>query len=59
MTLTIDGTQNTALAGCLGTTTTGIATIDVYLFDDCFQNYFWNYDNNGLKLMELRFYSAS
>jgi hypothetical protein len=31
----------------------------VYLFDDCFQNYFWNYDNNGLKLMELRFYSAS
>jgi len=59
MTLTIDGTQNVALAGCLGTTTTGIATIDVYLFDDCFQNYFWNYDNNGLKLMELRFYSAS
>lgn len=29
---------------------------DVYLFDNCFQNYFWNYDNNGLKNLELRFY---
>jgi len=23
------------------------------------QNYFWNYDNNGLKLLQLRFYAAS
>jgi len=30
---------------------------NVYLFDNCFQNYFWNYDNNGLKNLELRFYS--
>ena len=22
-------------------------------------NYFWNYDNNGLKLLQLRFYPAS
>ncbi len=29
---------------------------DIYLFDNCFQNYFWNYDNNGLKNLELRFY---
>ena len=29
---------------------------DVYLFDRCFQDYFWNYDNNGLKNLELRFY---
>ncbi len=34
-------------------------TYDVYLFDRCFENYFWNYDNNGLKNLELRFYSAS
>ncbi len=31
---------------------------DVYLFDRCFQDYFWNYDNNGLKNLELRFYWA-
>ena len=31
-------------------------TYDVYLFDRCFQDYFWNYDNNGLKNLELRFY---
>ena len=30
----------------------------VYLFDRCFENYFWNYDNNGLKNLELRFYAA-
>jgi hypothetical protein len=34
-------------------------TYDVYLFDRCFENYFWNYDNNGLKNLELRFYAAS
>lgn len=26
------------------------------LFDPALQNYFWNYDNNGLKLLQLRFY---
>ena len=31
---------------------------DVYLFDRCFEDYFWNYDNNGLKLLELRFYAG-
>ena len=29
---------------------------NVYLFDNCFENYFWNYDNHGLKNVELRFY---
>ena len=57
--VTIDGTVNTDLAGCLGISTTTSTTLDVSLFDRCFQNYFWNYDNNGLKLLELRFYSAS
>lgn len=28
----------------------------VYLFDPALQNYFWQYDNNGLKLAQLRFY---
>ncbi|MGE5250158.1 MAG: hypothetical protein ACM3QS_08060 [Bacteroidota bacterium] len=26
------------------------------LFDPALQDYFWNYDNNGLKLAQLRFY---
>ena len=26
------------------------------LFSSTLQNYFWNYDNNGLKLLQLRFY---
>lgn len=26
------------------------------LFDPTYQNYFWEYDNNGLKLAQLRFY---
>jgi hypothetical protein len=28
----------------------------LYLFDPLLQNYFWEYDNNGLKLAQLRFY---
>lgn len=26
------------------------------LFDEALQDYFWQYDNNGLKLLQLRFY---
>ncbi len=26
------------------------------LFSDALQDYFWSYDNNGLKLLQLRFY---
>jgi len=30
---------------------------DTYnLFDDALQDYFWDYDNDGLKLLQLRFY---
>ncbi len=36
-------------------TTTGKVT-QVPLFDPSLQNYFWQYDNNGLKLLQLRFY---
>jgi hypothetical protein len=28
----------------------------VPLFDDRLQDYFWNYDNNGLRLAQMRFY---
>ena len=29
------------------------------LFDDALYGYFWNYDNNGLKLVQLRFYEVA
>src|ERR1043166_3231410 len=29
---------------------------EVSLFDTALQDYFWNYDNNGLRLAQLRFY---
>ena len=37
-----------AVLACGGTT--------VSLFDPCLEGYFWQYDNNGLKLLQLRFY---
>ncbi|HEX7120505.1 MAG TPA: hypothetical protein VF212_17060 [Longimicrobiales bacterium] len=62
MTITVDDTLDPELAACIdpdGDSTDGLPdSYDVYLFDRCFQNYFWNYDNNGLKNLELRFYWA-
>lgn len=29
------------------------------LFDSALQDYYWNYDNDGLKLLQLRFYQVS
>jgi hypothetical protein len=29
------------------------------IFDEALQDYFWNYDNNGLKILQLRFYEVS
>lgn len=38
----------------------GDGTVERYpLFDSALQDYFWNYDNNGLKLAQLRFYQIS
>ncbi len=60
MTITIDPDDDPELAACLGFEDTDedddVVTTDVWLFDDCFENYFWNYENNGLKLLQLRFY---
>lgn len=33
--------------------------VRVPLFDSTLQNYFWSYDNHGLKLLQLRFYPVS
>ncbi|MDH3651808.1 MAG: hypothetical protein OEQ53_19140 [Saprospiraceae bacterium] len=60
MTLTIDPDLDPELAACLGFEDTDAddpeVETDVWLFDSCFENYFWNYDNHGLKLLQLRFY---
>lgn len=38
----------------------GTGTVQRYpLFDPTLFDYFWNYDNNGLKLAQLRFYQIS
>jgi hypothetical protein len=29
------------------------------LFNDALQDYFWSYDNQGLKLLQMRFYSVA
>lgn len=50
LTITLSA-ANATLAGCTSTT--------VVLFDPCLQNFFWNYDNQGLKLLQLRFYPVS
>jgi hypothetical protein len=38
----------------------GDGTLDrMPLFDDRLKDYYWSYDNNGLKLLQLRFYEVS
>ena len=56
ITITVDPTTNATLAACLGITTTTQTSLP--LFNSCLQNYFWNYDNQGLHLLQLRFYPS-
>jgi hypothetical protein len=38
----------------------GDGTAERYnLFNDALKDYFWQYDNGGLKLLQLRFYQVS
>ena len=54
VTIIVDPALDPVLAACLGVTTT--TQVEVPLFNPCLQNYFWNYENKGLKLLQLRFY---
>ena len=54
LTIVVDPATNPDLATCLGVTT--VTQVSVPLFNGCLQNFFWNYQNNGLKLLQLRFY---
>jgi hypothetical protein len=46
---TIQLAAGSAAAVACGSTSVG-------LFDPCLEGYLWNYNNNGLKLLQLRFY---
>jgi len=49
-TITLDPVaEAAAVTACGGRTT-------VNLFDPCLLGFFWQYDNNGLKLLQVRFY---
>jgi hypothetical protein len=39
-------------------TTTGKTTTSTPLFSQNYENYFWQYDNQGLRLLQLRFYQV-
>jgi len=43
---------------CYVNQTTGQTTC-VNIFDPTFQNYLWSYDNNGVKVLQLRFYPVN
>ena len=56
-TIVIDAVaEPAAFAACGGTTQ---ASIRVNLFDPCLAGYFWQYANNGLRLLQIRFYPNS
>ena len=48
-TITLDPVADAAAVTACGGTT-------VSLFDACLQGFFWQFDNNGLKLLQVRFY---
>ena len=48
-TIVLDPIANADAVTACGATT-------VSLFDPCLQGFFWEYDNNGLKLLQVRFY---
>ncbi|MCG6955691.1 MAG: hypothetical protein LJF04_06840 [Gemmatimonadetes bacterium] len=62
LTITIDLTNDADLAQCLtegGLNVSPSGEVTVPVFNPCFENYFWNYDNNGLRLLQIRFYRVS
>ena len=55
-TIVIDAvSESAAFAACGGNNQTSIR---VNLFDPCLEGYFWRYDNNGLRLLQIRFYKS-
>ena len=68
--VTVSACDNLALYECLSGTTVDTTADDyncedfvyegtISLFNECFEEYFWSYNNKGLKLLQLRFYSEN
>ena len=54
-----EATDEAAYLNCGGSDTLdNTGSIRVELFDECLYNYFWKYDNNGLRLLQIRFYEV-
>ncbi|TMD59541.1 MAG: hypothetical protein E6I87_09265 [Chloroflexi bacterium] len=51
-----DNVSRQLLTVCLDTTGDGVCDVRQSLFADPTASYLWSYDNNGLKLAQLRFY---
>jgi hypothetical protein len=52
--------EEAAYLACGGADTdanTGEVRVDI--FDDCLYDYFWKYDNNGLRVLQVRFYPTN
>lgn len=61
--LELDIDPDSELVGCLpeGSDTPEVddpvvEDVEIALFDECLQGYLWDFNNNGLKLLQLRFY---
>jgi hypothetical protein len=60
----VDDVKDVALTACLAEAElidiadTDLQIADVPIFHACFEDYFWNYDNKGLKLLQLRFFQV-
>lgn len=55
-----EATDEAAYLACGGTDTLdNTGTERVELFDDCLYNYFWKYDNSGLRILQVRIYPTS
>ena len=53
-----DNVSKELLTVCLDTNGDGVCDTRTSLFSNSTYDYFWNYDNNGLKLAQLRFYEV-
>lgn len=53
-----DNVSKELLTICLDTNGDGVCDTRTSLFGDSTYNYFWSYDNNGLRLAQLRFYEV-
>ena len=56
ITFVLDPATHPALAACLNVNS--VQEVTVGIFDPCLEDYFWEYDNYGLKLLQLRFYEV-